>query len=82
MLKTLYYDNALGAILYQPVAFYLFTLTFIQYVVMIYLSEQVRLIELETEQLKSVYKSFTGNCQKSWTAYLFTKKMIQYPNSM
>ena len=38
---------------------------------MVHLSEQVRLIKLETKQVKSVYKTFTGNSQKSWTACLF-----------
>ena len=54
----------------------------IEYVVMIYLSEQVRLIKLETKQVKSVYMTYTGNSQKSWTAYLFTKKTLLKLNSM
>ena len=40
---------------------------------MIHLSEQVILIELETEQVQSMCKTFTGNSQKSWTAYLFKR---------
>ena len=60
-------------ILYKPVAYYRFTMECIQYIVMIHLSEQVRLIELETEQAHSVYKILTGYSQKLWTAYLFTK---------
>ena len=42
----------------------------IPYVVMMHLSEQVRLIELQAEQVLYVYKTFTGNSQNSWTAYL------------
>ena len=38
-------------ILYKAVAYYEFTMACIQFVFMIYLSEQVRLIELETEQV-------------------------------
>ena len=56
----------------------------IQYVVIIYLSEQVRLVELDTEWVYSVYMTHTGNSQKSWTAYLFTKKqlILLNPSSM
>ena len=38
-------------ILYKPVAKYQFTMSCIQYVVVIHLSEQATLIELETEQV-------------------------------
>ena len=40
---------------------------------MIHFSEQIKLIELETEHVKSVCKKFTGKSQKTWTAYLFTR---------
>ena len=41
----------LPLILNKPVAQYPFTMACVQYVVMIHLSEQVRLIELETEEV-------------------------------
>ena len=45
----------------------------IHYVVMIHLNEQVRLVELLSEQVYFVCKKLTGNSQKLWTTYLFTK---------
>ena len=49
----------------------------IQYVVMIHLSERVRLIKLKTEH-KAVCKTFLGNSQTLKTAYLFNIKTIKY----
>ena len=48
MLKTNYYKRLLSVILYKHVAYHQFTIACIQYVVMIHLSEQDRLIELES----------------------------------
>ena len=50
-------------------------MTYIQDAVIIPLSEQVRLIELEIEQVYYVRKTFTGNSRKLWKAYFFTKTM-------
>ena len=47
-LKTNYYKSLLSVILYKHVAYHQFTIACIQYVVMIHLSEQDRLIELES----------------------------------
>ena len=48
MLKTNYYKSLLSVILYKHVAYHQFTIACIQYAVLIHLSEQDRLIELES----------------------------------
>ena len=48
ILKTNYYKSLLSVILYKHVAYHQFTIACIQYVVLIHLSEQGRLIELES----------------------------------
>ena len=48
---------------------------FIQYVVMIYLSDQVRLIELETEQVKCLCKTFKGKSQVMDSILILQKTM-------
>ena len=47
---------------------------FIQYVVMIHISNQVILIELETEQVKFLYR-FTGNSQVMDSILILQKTM-------
>ena len=48
----------------------------IQYVVMIHLSEQVRLIELLClNRIGIICVTFTDKSQKLWTTYIFTEKI-------
>ena len=61
---------SLEILLHKHVALYQLTIACIQNVVMIPLSETCQTV---LEQVKSVCKTLTGNCQKSWTAYLFIK---------
>ena len=70
---TMYYKSSLVTYFVQTCSLMSIYNGYIQYEVMIHLSEPVKLIELETEQVSSMCKAFTGNSHKSWTAYLFTR---------
>ena len=56
----------------------------IQYLVMVHLSEQVKLTDLETEQEYHMCKIFAGNSQKSCTTIIILKKQLNLikPNFM